>query len=149
LRTATNQSVGVVDNLETNPVSARDIEGTLYRAASAGAIYPVTLVARLASSPASFGERLRQIAGEVHPSLRLHQVVPANDVNNQERVAMRLLAQVLGLMTLSVLLLSAAGIYALMAFTWIFRDLARQTRWMAAVISPTRDRSRFQQARRR
>jgi putative ABC transport system permease protein len=113
-----NEIVGVVNNLETNPVSPRDVEGTLYYAAPPGrAAYPVTLLTRLAPMPVSFVPRLRQIAADVHPSLRLHQIVPATEVDSQERSGMRLLAQVLALMTLSVLLLSAAGIYALMSFT--------------------------------
>jgi predicted permease len=110
--------VGVVNNLEANPVSPRDTEGTVYYAAPpGGAVYPVTLLTRLAPASESFVPRLRQLAAEVDPSLRLHQVLPATEIDSQERIGMRLLAQVLALMTLSVLLLSAAGIYALMSFT--------------------------------
>lgn len=65
---------------------------------------------------ADFGSRLREIVAAVDPTLRLGEVRSMGDVNRQMDLALRLVALGLGLVLLSVLLLSGAGIYALMSF---------------------------------
>ncbi len=78
----------------------------------------VRLAVRVAglSAPA-FAARLREITADVDPALQLHELATAAE---EEREAGRLLNFVaLGvtLVVLSVVLLSAAGIYAMMSFT--------------------------------
>jgi ABC-type antimicrobial peptide transport system permease subunit len=65
----------------------------------------------------TFAGRLREIATALDPTLRLHEIRPLDEVLRKEQRATRLGALGLALVTLSVLLLSAAGIYALMSFT--------------------------------
>jgi ABC-type antimicrobial peptide transport system permease subunit len=64
-----------------------------------------------------FLPRLRDIAAAVDPALQLHELRSAADAEREVRLSMQYLAfGVLGV-TLAVLLLSAAGIYAMMSFT--------------------------------
>ena len=51
------------------------------------------------------------------PTLRLGRVLPQSTANQQQLTVLRLLALGLGMVLLSVFLLSAAGIYALVSFT--------------------------------
>jgi ABC-type antimicrobial peptide transport system permease subunit len=62
-------------------------------------------------------ERFRQIAAGVDPALQLRRVVPLSLYYTIVRSIWRFLAVGVGLLTSSVLLLSAAGIYSLMSLT--------------------------------
>jgi hypothetical protein len=74
--------------------------------------------ARLAGAvPNGFDERFRVISAEVVPALQVRRVVPLSAFYDQLRSFWRYLAWGLGLVMMSVILLSAAGIYALMSFT--------------------------------
>jgi ABC-type antimicrobial peptide transport system permease subunit len=78
---------------------------------------PVTLAIRLrGATPASFAGRLRNIGAAVDPNLQLRNVSSMDERLRNEQSMMRLVAAGLALVTLSVLVLSAAGIYALMSF---------------------------------
>ncbi|MDQ3420920.1 MAG: hypothetical protein M3541_19475, partial [Acidobacteriota bacterium] len=60
--------------------------------------------------------RLRHIAADLDPTLQLTNVTPMDAVFRANQRNARLLAGVMATMALSVLLLSAAGIYAMMSF---------------------------------
>lgn len=68
-------------------------------------------------APAGFVPRLREIAAAVDPTLRLNEVLSLDRFLRQLQGILRLVALAMTLVTLSVLLLSAAGNYALMSFT--------------------------------
>jgi putative ABC transport system permease protein len=68
-------------------------------------------------APSTFSGRLRDIAAAVDPDLHLRQIFNLDEVLRREQWIRRVEATVLGGITLSVLLLSAAGIYALMSIT--------------------------------
>jgi ABC-type antimicrobial peptide transport system permease subunit len=61
--------------------------------------------------------RLREIAAAVDPNLQLRSVLTMDEVLRKEQGVTRLLAAALAVVTLSVVLLSAAGIYSMMSFT--------------------------------
>ncbi|MBA2602191.1 MAG: hypothetical protein H0U94_01265 [Acidobacteria bacterium] len=63
-----------------------------------------------------WGARLRHIAADVDPALQVRNVMPMDALLRQHQGNMRLLAGIFVAMMLSVVLLSAAGIYAMMAF---------------------------------
>jgi len=84
---------------------------------------PVLSVRFDAGIPVGFADRVRQIAAEIDPALQLHRVVSLSEHYDQLCAFWRYLGWGTGLLTLSVLLLSAAGIYAMMSFT-----LAQRTR---------------------
>lgn len=73
--------------------------------------------------PESFGTRLRTIAAEVDPSIRLTDVRLLTDAGGGEAQANWVLTGVAWLVSFIVLLLSASGIHALMSFI-----VARRTR---------------------
>jgi hypothetical protein len=112
------QIIGVVRDFPAFPPNlTRDGEPTIYHPAAVGNIYPVTLSVRLAGTvPAGFINRVREIGAEVDPALQLRGVEPLVDRYAGGRAAWRWLAWAIGLVTVSVLLLSAAGIYAMMSF---------------------------------
>lgn len=78
----------------------------------------VNLAVRVRKSPASaFAGQLREVTAAVDPTLQLHELRSAADALQLSQRNMRYLAWGTVVVTLSVLLLSAAGIYAMMAFT--------------------------------
>jgi putative ABC transport system permease protein len=111
--------VGVVrDFPRFSPAPGSDGEPTVYHAAAPGDVYPFTLTVRFTGSvPDTFVHRFRQIGVEVDPTLQLRRAMPLSVFYDDVRSIWRQLAWGLGLVTTSVLLLSAAGIYALMSFT--------------------------------
>jgi putative ABC transport system permease protein len=113
------QIVGVVRDFPSFPPNlTRQGEPTIYHPAAAGDIHPVVLSVRFAGEvPSGFVNRFREIGAEVDPALQLRRVSPLVDRYNEVRTPWRSLAWAIGLVTASVLLLSAAGIYALMSFT--------------------------------
>jgi hypothetical protein len=109
--------VGVVGNIpptaEPGTVSAR-----VYHPVAGGQFYPMTLSVRVrGSEPLAFSSRLREISATVDPNLQLRDLERAIDFLQRDLGMFRLVAAGLALLTLSVVLLSAAGIYALMSCT--------------------------------
>ena len=119
------QIVGVVRDFPSlSPAPGSDGQPTVYHPAAPGDIHPVILSMRFNGRiPAGVADRVRSIGAEVDPSLQLRRVMPLSDFYGEVRSFWRYLSWGIGLVTASVLLLSAAGIYALMSFT-----VARRTR---------------------
>jgi predicted permease len=113
------QIVGIVRDFPAFPPNlTRTGEPTIYHPVAAGDLHPVTLSVRFAGAvPAGFINRFRTIGAEVDPALQLSGAGRLTDRYNQGRSAWRSLAWAIALVTASVLLLSAAGIYAMMSFT--------------------------------
>ena len=108
--------VGVVEDLKypDSDVPA----AAVYFALVPGEVYPVNLVVRTrGTAAASVETRLRTITAAVDASLRLGSVATLDESRRQEQVVWRVVSLGIGFLTASVLLLSAAGIYALMSFT--------------------------------
>ena len=103
---------GVVGNLPVT-TDAR----VAYHAAAPGQIHPVHLQLRLRGGPAGLAERLRDVAASVDPTLHVDEVRTLAEIYREHRFGDNLGAITIGAVTGSVLLLSAAGLYALMAFT--------------------------------
>lgn len=78
----------------------------------------VSLAVRVRGTPAAaFARRFREVAAGVDPALQLHDLRTAADLQWEAQQLLRLMGlAVVGAMS-SVLLLSAAGIYAMMSFT--------------------------------
>lgn len=109
--------VGVVADFP-NRVDPDDPDAAVYHALTPGEFQPVTLLVRTRNGdPTRMIPTVRQIATTVDPTLQLHHVRTMDAVLRQVQQSLRLAAVAIALLTLSVLLLSAAGIYALMAFT--------------------------------
>jgi putative ABC transport system permease protein len=90
----------------------------LYHPVAAGQVQPVTVALRVrGGAPSTFTGRLREIAAAVDPELHLRNILSLDETLRREQWIRRLEAAVLMAVTLSVLMLSSAGIYALMSIT--------------------------------
>jgi putative ABC transport system permease protein len=104
--------VGVVGNLPTT-TEAR----VAYHAAAPGMIRPAQLQLRLRGDADGLAQRLRVAAAEVDPALHIDEVRTLAEIYREHRFGDNLGAITIVAVTGSVLLLSAAGLYALVAFT--------------------------------
>jgi putative ABC transport system permease protein len=104
--------VGVVGNL---PVTTE--ARVAYHPVAPGQIHPAHLQLRLRGGPVGLAERLRDVAASIDPELQVDQVRTLAEIYREHRFGDNLGAIAIGAVTGSVLLLSAAGLYALMAFT--------------------------------
>ncbi len=119
------QIVGVVRDFPTFPPSVTlEGEPVVYHPAVPGDLQTFVISAKFGGPlPAidseinSFTYRFRTIAAAVDPALQLRRVVPLSLYYTNVRTIWRTLAWAVGLVTSSVLLLSAAGIYSLMSLT--------------------------------
>jgi putative ABC transport system permease protein len=76
---------------------------------------------RQPESTKTFGARLRQMTATLDPSFQIRSVLPLDEFYRRDQLERRLSSQVLTFISVSVLLLSAAGIYALMSFVVVQR----------------------------
>jgi putative ABC transport system permease protein len=110
--------VGVVPDFPT--VGTLDVVrvSRVYHAAAPGDVYPATLSVRVrGAEPGTFAGPLRVVTAAVDPNLQLRDLSTADDALRRDQGVMRLIGFTLTLVILSVVALSAAGIYALMSFT--------------------------------
>jgi hypothetical protein len=109
--------VGVVSNFPPD-IGDADTMARIYHPAAPGDIYPATMAIRVrGTTPTAFADRLRTISAAVDPNLQIRRVSSVEATMKQEQGIMRLIAVTLAAVTLSVIVLAAAGIYSLMAFT--------------------------------
>jgi len=109
--------VGVVDDLPANSDRRR-----IYHPMVPGQVHPLSLVLRVGPTSAGMAGRLRELTLALDPTLRVDQIRSLDVVYRQYQVANSLLpALLLASVMFSVLLLSAAGLYALMSFTVNYR----------------------------
>jgi len=111
--------VGVVPDFPAG-VSPRMLESQLrlYHPEAAGQLLPATLALRVrGGDPSTFARRLSELAADVDPDLHLRSILSLDEALRREQWIRRLEAAALGAVSLSVLLLSSAGIYALMSLT--------------------------------
>jgi hypothetical protein len=104
--------VGVVGNLPVT-TDAR----VAYHAAAPGQIHPAHMQLRLRGSSAGLAERLRTVSASVDPTLHVDEIRTLAEIYRAHRFGDNLGAITIGAITASLLLLSGAGLYALMAFT--------------------------------
>lgn len=104
--------VGVVADLDKH---AND--QTVYHPAPPGHSPGASVALRVRSDPTAAADALREVTWQVDPAFRVSRVQPLDSIFRQHAVGNYVGAAGLVAATLSVLLLSAAGIYALMSFT--------------------------------
>jgi len=110
--------VGIVADFPAG-VSAgmRDSPLKVYQAARPGDLQPVVMMVRVRDGAAAYAQRWRELAATVDPDLQLRHLRTLDSALRKEQWIRQLEASVFLAVTLSVVLLSAAGIYALMSFT--------------------------------
>lgn len=131
--------VGVVPDFPTTRTLDVERVSRVYHAAAFGDVYPAELAVRVRSHDAStFAGQLRETSAAVDPNLQLRGVYTAEWVLKREQGFMRLIGVTVMLVMLSVIVLSAAGIYAMMAFT-----VARRRREIGIRAALGADRNRI------
>ena len=113
--TADYEIVGVVTDLSTNTIEPELVDPVIFHPPNT-ATRAAALIRVRGQDPVQFSSRLRDLTSALDPTLRLG-VMPFSDMKRQATIALRLTLLAVGLVVLTVLLLSAAGIYALMSFT--------------------------------
>ena len=113
--------VGVVPAFTADivpPVGFRDPLPRFYLAGKPGQDNSTTVIVQVSGGdPRLFSQRLRETAASVHPTLKLYRVASVVQEIDREREVLRYIALAMIVVTGAVLLLSAAGIYAMMSFT--------------------------------
>lgn len=104
--------VGVVGDLP-----AHRENGTVYHVTARDQHHPAHLALRVGGDATAFAASLRKITLAVSPALVVDEVRTLDSIYRDQAVGNNIGASTLAAVTLSVLLLSAAGIYSLMAFT--------------------------------
>jgi hypothetical protein len=107
--------VGVVTDLTTNTIAPDLIEPVIYHALRRST--RVTALIRMrGNDPLQFSSRLRDLTATLDPTLRL-RIATFSEMKRQQMIGSRLMVIGSSLVILTALLLSAAGIYAMMSFT--------------------------------
>jgi hypothetical protein len=88
-----------------------------YHLAPPGGVAPVQLAVHVRGDAAAFAPRLRAVASEVDPALRLYETVSLDTVNRAELDFVDFWFQLLLVVSGVALTLSLAGIYSVMSFT--------------------------------
>jgi predicted permease len=107
--------VGVVPNRP-----AHTSRGRIYFRAdrtAPGELTPVSLAVHAGPRMADAARRLARVAAELDPALRVEDIRPLDDVFQERQTVSNIPTLILGAVTLSVILLSAVGLYSLMSFT--------------------------------
>jgi putative ABC transport system permease protein len=107
--------VGVVTDLGTNPIAPDLIEPVIYHSLRSST-RATALIRMRGNEPLQFSSRLRDLASALDPTLRL-RIVTFSEMKRQQLIGLRLMLLGFSLVIVTVLLLSAAGIYAMMSFT--------------------------------
>lgn len=109
--------VGVVENIDRNPFGDELVAPRIYQPLATWERGRVELAVRLAASErGTLARRLPDIGAGIDPALQV-RVVPLEDAYRLQRVGLTVAAAGIGVALASVLLLSAAGIFALMSFS--------------------------------
>jgi predicted permease len=107
--------VGVVSDLGTNPIKPDLVDPVIYHTLQSST-RTTALIRMRGSDPLQFSSRLRELTSAIDPTLRL-RITTFNEIKRQSAIALRLMLLASSLVIITVLLLSAAGIYAMMSFT--------------------------------
>ena len=95
----------------------------IYHPAAPGTVYPAHVAVRVKGNPEAFTPRLRAIATEVDPTVRLYDIKPLDQGSLTELEFIKFWVRLLLATSLVAIVLSLAGIYAVMSFT-----VAKRTR---------------------
>ncbi len=110
--------VGVVEDTQVNPLDSDLVPARLFYPLPPSQLRDAALTIRVrGDAPKGFVPTLRGIVLRVDPTMRVGRTYSVADFDSQGQLAVRLVSLVIGLVLVSVFLLSAGGIYALTSFT--------------------------------
>jgi hypothetical protein len=107
--------VGVVTDLSTNRIEPEQVAPVIFHPPN-DATRATALIRVRGNDPVRLAPRIRELTSALDPTIRVH-VMPFSDMKQQATIALRLMLLATALVVVTVLLLSAAGIYAMMSFT--------------------------------
>ncbi len=117
-----HEIIGVVSDVTIKP-SKKSYDGMLYHPAPMQSASPMQLLVRTQGAASPLTRGLQTAALAAGPAIRIVDVKSLERVADEEALAMRIFVRVFAVGAAIALLLSTAGIYALISFT-----LARRTR---------------------
>jgi predicted permease len=110
--------VGVVDDLQRNPLDPDAIAISAYHPFAPERVSGVRMVIRTrGTAPSTFAATVYNAIAVTSSDLRLGQLVPGAALDPEDAFVLEIVGTVLTLILATVLLLSAAGVYALMSLT--------------------------------
>jgi ABC-type antimicrobial peptide transport system permease subunit len=107
--------VGVVTDLGTNTIAPDVIDPVMYHSLRSST-RATALIRVRGDDPLQFSSRLRDLTSALDPTLRL-RIVTFSEMTRRAQMGFRLMVLASSLVIVTALLLSAAGIYAMMSFT--------------------------------
>lgn len=112
------QIVGIVEDFPAASIYGfGSPTATVYHPVDVGELNPAFFSARARGvAPGSLISATRSVLTRIDPTLRIEDISPLPQVYENERSGIVMMGWAFSLMTLSVLLLSAAGVYAMMSF---------------------------------
>ena len=108
--------VGVVNDLGMNAANPGRGAG-VYHVAAPGELQPTNILVQVQGDPAAFIPRLRSIVTSVDPTMLLQRPAPLDKIFSELRWQARFSSMLFAAIAAIAIVLSAAGIYALIAFT--------------------------------
>jgi predicted permease len=110
--------VGVVEDLRRNTVDPDDVAPMVYHPLAPERLSAATMVVRTKGIlPPNFGAKVHETIAATDPSLRLGTMRAGTASDTESQMVLQLVGTMMLLILGAVLLLSAAGVYALMSFT--------------------------------
>jgi putative ABC transport system permease protein len=110
--------VGVVEDMNSNPLNPDGGRANIYFPVAPSQLRAASVLARLKPSVTpTLGQRLPVLIAAEMPELRVGPMGTVDWISKQDQLIVRLVAMITILLMASLLLLCAAGIYALMSFT--------------------------------
>jgi predicted permease len=107
--------VGVVTDLRTNTIEPELMAPVIYHSLSS-TTRATAMMRMRGNDPLQFSSRLRDLTSALDPTLRL-RIMTFSEIKRQRLMSGRLMLLGSSLVVVTVLMLSAAGIYAMMSFT--------------------------------
>jgi hypothetical protein len=108
--------IGVVRDM-TRDQDKSSADAFLYRPIEAGASFPLNVAIHISGDTSTIGARLRTVAAGVDPTLRIDQVQTLAQVGAMDRAALTVFLRIGAGIAIVALILSTAGVYALLSFT--------------------------------
>jgi predicted permease len=108
--------IGVVQDMTRDANKTSD-DAFLYQPIEAGATFPLSMAVHIGGDATTIGARLRTIAAGVDPTLRIDQVQTLAQVASMDRIAVDFFVRIGAGIAIIALMLSTAGVYALLSFT--------------------------------
>lgn len=115
--------VGVVRELGMGAAVQRERAAGVYMPLAPGALPSTYLIVHAARDPLALIPKVRTIASSVDANLRLNEIIRLDTVRDEQLWFIRTWASISGILTVIAIILSLAGIYAVLSFT-----VARRTR---------------------